>query len=106
MKVSFSGRTSLLDDDVGEDIRNRIHFALSRFSPRIEQVRVQITDVVRDTTSPQKLCRLSVRIKRLGSFSVDSVEEQLASAVSRAADRAARQIERILDGQRDQTRRA
>ncbi len=86
MKVSFSGRTSLLDDKVGEDIRNRIYFGLSRFKPRIEQVRVQITDVVRDTTSSQKLCRLSVRMKRLGSFSVDSVEEQLANAVSRAAN--------------------
>ena len=59
---------------------------VNAFKPRIEQVRVQITDVVRDTTSSQKLCRLSVRMKRLGSFSVDSVEEQLANAVSRAAN--------------------
>ena len=106
MKVSFSSRTSSLDKDAREDIRSRIYSALSRFSPRIEQVTVQITDVDRASDSSQRLCRLSVRMKRLGSFSVSFVDDEVANAVSRAADRVAGQVERILDRQRDQTRRA
>ena len=55
--------------------------------------------------SSQPLCRLSVRMKRLGSFASESVEDEVMIAVSRAAERAAKQAQRILDRQRDETRR-
>ena len=103
MKVRFSNQSSLLDD-ARDDIRDRIYFALSRFSPRIEQVTVHIADVVGTPGSSQMLCRLSVRIKELGSFSIESVEDEVAIAVSRAAERAAKQLQRILYRQRDETR--
>lgn len=67
MKVSFSDRTGLLGDEVREDIRNRTHFALSRFSPHIEQVTVQITDVVRNTASSETRClpRLAAALEKI-----------------------------------------
>ncbi len=105
MKVTVSSRTSSIDDVMREDIRGRIYFALSRFSPRIEQVTVQVGKVVGARVSSQRLCRLSVRMKRLGSFSIESVEDEVMIAVSRAAERAAKQVQRILDRQRDETRR-
>ena len=80
-------------------------FALSRFSPRIDEVTVKIGDVVGTRDSSQRLCRLSVRMKRLGRFSIESVEDEVMIAVSRAADRAAKEVQRILDRQRDETRR-
>ena len=104
MKVTFSSRTSSLGDTMREDIRSRIWFALSPFGPRIEQVTVQIGVVGGTRGSSQQLCRLSVRMKRLGSFSIESVEDEMAIAVSRAAERAAKQVQRILDRQRDETR--
>ena len=66
---------------------------------------VQIADVVGARGSSQWLCRLSVRMKRLGSFSIESVEDEVMITVSRAADRAAKKVQRILDRQRDETRR-
>ena len=105
MKVTVSSRTSPIDDVMREDIRGRIHFALSRFSPRINEVTVQIAEVVVARGSSQRLCRLSVRMKRLGSFSIESVEDEVMIAVSRAAERAAKRVQRILDLQRDKTRR-
>ncbi len=106
MNVTVSSRTSSLDDAAREDISSRVYFALSRFSPRIEQVTVQVGDVGTLRVSSQQLCRLSVRMERLGSFSVESVEHETPDAVTRAANRAARQMERILDRQRDKAQRA
>ena len=105
MKVTVSSRTSPIDDVMREDIRGQIYFALSRFSPRINEVTVQIAEVVVARGSSQRLCRLSVRMKRLGSFSIESVEDEVMIAVSRAAERAAKRVQRILDLQRDKTRR-
>jgi len=102
VKVTVSSRTCSPDDATREDVRGQIFFALSRFSPRIEQVAVQIGDVSGRRCNSQQLCRLSVRMKRLGSFSVESVEEEILGAVSRAADRAAKQVQRILDQRRNE----
>ena len=41
-----------------EEIRSRIYFALSRFSPRLNEVTVKIGDVGTENSS-QQLCRLS-----------------------------------------------
>lgn len=103
MKVTVSSRTKLLDDAAREDIRGRIYFALSRFSPHIDQVSVKVEDAGATSGSSQQLCRLSVRMKRIGSFSVESVEEATIDAVSRAANRAAKQGQRILERRRDET---
>ena len=103
MKVTVSSRTNSLDEATPEDIRGRIYFALSRFSPHTEQVTVQIGDVGGTRGNSQQLCRLSVRMKRLGSFKIESVEGETPDAVSRAADRAAKQVQRILDRRRDET---
>ena len=103
MKVSFSNRTSSLDDDTREDIRRRMHFALSRFGTRIEHVTVQIVDTAEDRDGSQVVCRLSVRMKQLGSFSIESVKDEAVAAVSWAADRAAQRVQRILERQRNET---
>lgn len=103
MKVIVSSRTNSLNDATRDDIRGRIYFALSRLSPRIEQVTARIGDVGGTHDSSKQLCRLSVWMKRHGSFSVESVEEETLDAVSRAADRAAKQVQRILERRRDET---
>ncbi len=102
MKVTVSSRTSSVDDAIRENIRSRIYFALNRFGTLIEQVTVQIGDVDGTRGNSQQLCRLSVRMKRLGSFLAESIEEETFDAVSRAADRAAKRVQRILDRRRDE----
>jgi len=106
MKVTVSSQTVPIDDRLREEVRGQVYFALSRYSPRIEQVTVRIGGVGGTLEARRQLCRLSVRIKGLGSFLVESVEEDLAAAVERAAERAARRLERILEEQRSQRRPA
>ena len=106
MKVTFANRTVPLGDETRNGIEGRIHFALSRFGSYIEQVSVRIAkgDRVSGGDRPQVLCRLSVRMKLLGSFSVDSVNEgDPVVAASWAAERAAKRVHRILDRQRFET---
>ncbi len=92
-------------DQIGESrFRVNRNSAVCRFSPRIDEVTAQFTEVVGARGSSQPLCRLSVRMKQLGSFSVESLGDEVATAVSRAADRAAKQVQRILDRRRDEMR--
>ena len=103
MKVLVSSGTNTLNDATRHAIRDRLQLALSQFSPSIEAVTVRIGDVRGPSGDSRQLCRLSVRMKRLGSFLIDSVEQQITDAVSRAADRAARRLERILNGRHGNT---
>ncbi len=104
MRVTVSSRASSIDDVVSEEIRGRIYFSLSRFNPCIAEVTALIVDVAGARGNSQRLCRLSVRLNGLGSLSIESIEDDLMPAVSRAAERAAKQLQRILDRQRDETR--
>ena len=109
MKVTISSGTSSIDDVMRDEIRNRIYSALSRFSHSIDEITVRIGetvrigDVVGTRGRSQQLCRLSVRMKRLGSFLVESVEEETLDAVSRAVECAEKQVLRILDRRHDVT---
>jgi hypothetical protein len=106
VKVTFPNRTDAPDDKTRGGIEDRIHFALSRFGSHIEQVSVRIAEVdsTKERDGSQVLCRLSVRMKQLGSLSVDSVnDDDPLAAASWAADRAAKRVQRILDRQRDET---
>jgi len=103
VKVTISSGMCSIDDVMRDEIRSRIYSALSRFSPSIDEITVRIGDVVGTRGCSQQLCRLSVRMKRLGSFLVESVEEETLDAVSRAAKRAEKQVLRILDRRHDVT---
>ena len=104
MKVTVSSRSSSIDDVMREDVREIIFIVLRRFSPGIDEVTVKIGEAVGAHCSSQRLCRLSVRMKQLGSFSIESVEDEVMIAASWAAERAAERLQRLLDRQREETR--
>jgi hypothetical protein len=105
VKVTFPNRASVPDGKIREGIEDRLHFALSRFGSHVEQVSIRLAelDAGEDRDGSQVLCRLSVRMKQLGSFSVESVndDDDPLAAVSWAVDRAAKRVQRILDCRRD-----
>ncbi len=86
-----------IDTAWGDRAARRLHFTCRRRSVATGSYR-HAGEV---HGSWQRLCRLSVRMKRLGSFSVESIEKETPNAVSRAVNRAAKQVQRILDRQRD-----
>ena len=102
VKVTVASRKIVIGKSLRKDIRDRIYFAMSRYSPRIEAVTVRIEDVNEARSGSETLCRMSVRIKGIGSFAVESVDDEMSVAVSRAARQAASRILRLLDRQREQ----
>ena len=106
MNVTISSKTTSVDEATRAEIRDQVYFVLSRYSPRIDQVAVRVGGVGGMDGDQRRLCRLSVRIKPMGSFLVECVEDNLESAVSRAAERAARRLDRMFDVERDQRRLA
>ena len=106
MNITVSSHTRSIGDGVREEIRDRIYFALSRFSPRIDHVAVRIDDSIGARGNSQQRCRLSLRMKRLESVSMEAVGDEVAIAVARATDRTAKQVQRLLDRLGDERRQA
>lgn len=105
MNISVSSRAIPIDDEMLEKIDMWVYFSLSRFGPRIDGALIHIAEVIGARGKSQRLCRLSVRMNQLGSFSIETIEDEVATAVSRAAERAAKQVQRILERQSDEKRR-
>ena len=93
--VSIESRSSrlLLSDDDREAVRRRLAFTLSRFSDRI--------DVTLDVTFPlagvdEFLCDLEGHINGCRGIRVITRGRTMEEAIARAADRAAKAIDRAL----------
>lgn len=67
----------------------------------IGEVAVQIEELSEASGESLRLCRLSLRMIRLGSFSIEFVEDEVMFAMSWAAERAAERVKRNHDRQRD-----
>ena len=103
MRVSVKSRALSMDDQVREEIRSRIYFALSRFSPHMEEVKAEFEELVIQNRKSQQLCRLSIQTKQLGNFVLESVDDEMITVVSEAAVRAAKKIQRLLEHERDKS---
>ena len=94
MRLTVSSRNLDLDEASREEIKSLLRIALSRFGPRLGDVSARVEDLKGDPGARDKRCRIVVKVKRASQFSVEVVEDELFVAVSRAADRAARRVNR------------
>jgi putative sigma-54 modulation protein len=81
-----------------EAAQRRVRFALGRFEHRIDGVRVRFSDVNGPRGGVDQTCQVTVRLGRPTELVV--VEERDAdpqAALSRAADRAARAVGRVIE---------
>lgn len=93
-------RTRGLEDPrtLKDHAAKRVLFALSRFSPRLREVRVIVEDVNAQRGGVDKRCIVQVRLDPGGELRVEEHATDARVAIDRAADRAgatvARQLER------------
>lgn len=97
MKLSISGKNMKINDALKEHIEQRIYFALSRFSPRVARVSVTVEDVNGPRGGIDKRCRILVKLDRMEDVAIETTDAEIYDAVSAAADRVGRSVQRKLD---------
>jgi hypothetical protein len=80
-----------------EFVKRRLLFALSRFTAKIAHVSVSVSGVGGPRGGLERLCRVSVRLRRLGRVSVSSQDAETETSVARAAERAGRAVARRVE---------
>jgi len=92
MDVLITGRGIEIDSALKAYIRRRIDFALSRFSNRIERIRVVVTYKSGPLGGIEKLCRIRVQLLGITTVAVSCSDDDVHVAIAHAAD----QIHRVV----------
>ena len=91
--------------EVGKAMRayvdRRLRFALSRFGERVAKVTVRFEDANGARGGVDKQCHLDVALRPSGNVLVEDIDADLRVVIDRAADRAARAVERDLERRRE-----
>ncbi len=82
---------------LAEHIERRIAFALSRFSDRLDRIRVRFSDLNGPKGGQDKVCQVDFRLKGLGPASVEARDADLYAAIDLAAAKAGRRAAHLLD---------
>lgn len=104
MRIDIQSRSFKLTRALKDHVQRRIHFALGRFSRRLEGVRVTLTDLNARKGGVDKRCKVLVSLRPSVSVVIEETDSDLIVSVDRALDRAgrtvARRIDQILDRRR------
>ena len=103
-KLSIRSNLIELTHDLREIVERRIFFALSRFGPRIDRVSVLLEDVSGSRPSDVQRCRIVIKPQRGDELTVTATDADLHAAISFAADRAGRALQRELERRRTGSR--
>lgn len=86
-------------------IESRLAFAVDRFADRVRRVEVRVRDLNGPRGGLDMSCQVIVTQHRGGRVMVEAVDETVAAAVSKAADKLARRFEKQSRALRDERRR-
>ena len=101
MQVDIRARKIEVDEALRFHVDRRLRFALSRFGERIAKVTVRFEDANGARGGVDKQCQIAVALRPSGNVIVEDIDADLRAVVDRAADRAARAVDRDLQRRRD-----
>lgn len=101
MRMRFYGHNVEIDAALQDLAERRIEFALSRFSQRVRQVTLRLTDINGEHGGADKQCRIVVHLVPSGTVVVEDADANTYAAVTRAAERAGRAASRELRRRQD-----
>jgi hypothetical protein len=78
----------------------RVYFALSRFSPGIGLVTVDLRDSLTAPDGLDRTCRIVVHLVPSGSVLVEKTQKDISSAIDQAAECAGHAVRRALGRER------
>lgn len=97
MTISISDRDAVLTDDLRQLAERRLLFALSRFADRIDTVDLVVGDENGPRGGVDKSCRVHVRLLRAKDVIVRDRDADMATCLSRVAERTGRTVARSVD---------
>ncbi len=100
MRVEIRARHGRLIRSLEEQLERRLHFALARFGGRIRRTSVFLEDINGPRGGEDQHCRIEVSLVPSGSIMAEATDAEVASAVGRAAERAARRVRDALERKR------
>ncbi len=100
MRVEIRARHGRLPRSLEEQLERRLHFALARFGSRVRQATILLADLHGPSGGEDQHCRIEVSLVPSGSITAEAADTEIASAVSRAAERVARRVWDALDPKR------
>ena len=90
MNISITGPTEIKTNSFRESVERQLTRVLARFSHRITQVEIALTDQNGPRGGIDKQCRISVRMPGFESCVTTAKDENPLAAVAQAAGRARR----------------
>ena len=75
----------------------RLGFALGRFAPRVQDVRVRLADVNGPRGGIDKRCAIECNLGKNGSVVIEEIDSDLYTAIDRASSRVKIAVRRKLD---------
>jgi len=104
MQIDIRARMIEVDEALRVHVDRRLRFALGRFGERIVKVTVRFEDANGARGGVDKQCKIDIALRPSGNVLVEDIDADLLAVVDRAADRAARAVERDLQRRRDADR--
>ncbi len=101
MKIDVTIKHTCSDHKMTCQVARRVQFALSRFSPSIQSVRVRVTDINGPKGGVDTRCVVSVKLASGGEVVVKNEGENVFSALNHCLSRAGRTISRNLERRLD-----
>ncbi len=92
MEIRTIGRGIDVDSALDAYVKRRIHFALGRFSSRVERVSVVLSNEDEPDGRMRKTCRFRVRLLGLPTVAIKQADFDVRVAIDRAADRIGRAV--------------
>ena len=96
MQIDIQARDFSLTKAMRSHIRRRLYFSLSTRADHIQRVMVRLSDTNGPRGGEDKRCQIQVRLPHLPDVVIEDTEENLYTAIDRAADRAGRTVGRRL----------
>ena len=104
MQIDLQARNFSLTDALRSHVKRRLDSALSTRDEHIQRVTVRLSDINGPRGGEDKRCHIQVVLPQLPEVIIEDTDEDMYTAIDRAADRAARTVGRRLARQRHNDR--
>jgi ribosome-associated translation inhibitor RaiA len=101
MELAIRGQHLRVGDQLFEQVKRQMNFALGQFDTWISGASVVLEDVNGPKGGIDKQCRVIVNLKGGKTLKIKDVDVEFPAAINRAADRVGQVISREVDKRRE-----